>query len=199
MHPQLFSMAQHSNLLLLPQPPPTLVEVYPRYSHRKKWVSPKKVKPPVIFPMRTILTCLIGGHLPLWAVVLISMACALGCMFIVVIGGLVADKIMKKRAGYTRAPTYSYDRQAAMSRMPPEQLFGSIGQGRSDLEKRSTQLWADNFFNQEFGGYGVRRIGRFALYLLCWSFYGAPNWSFPIEWSTPFFAPSRVLSRPHWR
>ncbi|CAG8974424.1 hypothetical protein HYALB_00004120 [Hymenoscyphus albidus] len=75
-------------------------------------------------------------------VVLIALAIALGLIFLLVVAGVVAERIRRKRDGYMPAPTSSYDNQNKIleSRIPPEQLFGSLGQGRSGVEKQSTRI-----------------------------------------------------------
>lgn len=81
-----------------------------------------------------------GAHLAKGFVVLISLGIALGLIFLLVIAGVLAERIWRKREGYQPAPTSSYDRNDGLSRVPPEQLFSSLGQGRSGLEKQSTML-----------------------------------------------------------
>jgi len=58
----------------------------------------------------------------------------------IVIAGVLAERIRRKREGYMPAPTSSYDRSNGMSRVPPEQLFSSLGQGRHGVEKQGTML-----------------------------------------------------------
>merc|ERR1711964_27186 len=60
--------------------------------------------------------------------------------FFLVIAGVVAERIRRKREGYVPAPTASFDRSQGLSRVPPEQLFGSLAQGRSGVEKQSTRI-----------------------------------------------------------
>ncbi|KAH6675609.1 cortical protein marker for cell polarity-domain-containing protein [Halenospora varia] len=73
-------------------------------------------------------------------IVLIALAIALGLIFFMVVAGVIAERIRRKREGYIPAPTNSYDRSAGMSRVPPEQLFGSLGQSRVGVEKQSTMI-----------------------------------------------------------
>ena len=82
----------------------------------------------------------IEGGLAVGFVVLIGLAIALLLIFLIVLAGIIAERIRKKREGYMPAPTSSYDRGAAMTRMPPQQLFSSIGQNRSGIEKQSTLI-----------------------------------------------------------
>ncbi|KAG9245977.1 cortical protein marker for cell polarity-domain-containing protein [Calycina marina] len=81
-----------------------------------------------------------GGHVKVGYIILIGLAISLGIIFLLVLAGIIAERIRIKRQGYIPAPTSSYDRGAAMSRMPPQQLFGSIGQSRSGIEKQSTLI-----------------------------------------------------------
>ncbi|KAI9679887.1 MAG: hypothetical protein M1817_004902 [Caeruleum heppii] len=72
-----------------------------------------------------------GGKLAVGFVVLISLAIALALIFILVVVGILAERIRRKREGYVQAPTQMYDKQANMERLPPSHLFGSLGaQGR---------------------------------------------------------------------
>ncbi|PHH61499.1 hypothetical protein CDD81_346 [Ophiocordyceps australis] len=71
------------------------------------------------------------GHMPLVFVVLIGLAIALGLILLVVLAGLVIDRLRKKREGYSRAPTSMYDRGSGIQRIPPRELLESLGQSRS--------------------------------------------------------------------
>lgn len=79
-------------------------------------------------------------HLRVGFVVLIALAISLGIIFLMVIAGVIAERIRRKREGYVPAPTATYDRGNGMSRIPPSQLFGSLGQGRSGIEKQSAMI-----------------------------------------------------------
>ncbi|KAI5466277.1 cortical protein marker for cell polarity-domain-containing protein [Mariannaea sp. PMI_226] len=72
-----------------------------------------------------------GSHMKLVFVILIGLAISLGLMFLLVLAGIILDRIRKRREGYTPAPTSMYDRGSGIQRVPPHQLFGSLGQGRS--------------------------------------------------------------------
>lgn len=61
-------------------------------------------------------------------VVLISLACALGTTFLIVVAGILIEKYRKRHENYSRAPT-TYDKTSNMGRIPPEHLFGRLGQG----------------------------------------------------------------------
>lgn len=71
-----------------------------------------------------------GGHMPLGFVVLIGLAIALGLIMLLVIAGIVLDRIRKKREGYTPAPTSMIDRGSGMQRIPPRELLESLGNSR---------------------------------------------------------------------
>ncbi|CAL3968708.1 unnamed protein product [Diplocarpon coronariae] len=81
-----------------------------------------------------------SGKLAKGFVVLIALAIALGLIFFLVVAGVVAERFRRKREGYVPAPTASFDRNQGLSRVPPEQLFGSLAQGRSGVEKQSTRI-----------------------------------------------------------
>ena len=79
-----------------------------------------------------------GGHLAVGFVVLIGLGIALGLTFLMVVAGVLAERLRRKREGYMPAPTY--DRNAGISRIPPSQLFSSLGQGRGAVEKQSAMI-----------------------------------------------------------
>jgi len=75
-----------------------------------------------------------GHHLAVGFVVLIALAIALALIFLLVVAGIMAERIRRKREGYVPAPTQMYDKNNNMHRIPPEHLLaGSLGpgQGRS--------------------------------------------------------------------
>ncbi|KAI1006923.1 Squalestatin S1 biosynthesis cluster protein [Podosphaera aphanis] len=83
-----------------------------------------------------------SGKLAKGFVVLISLAFALVIIMLVIVVGLFVERLRKKQEGYSPAPTNSYERGNSLtSRVPPEQLFGSIGQGgRKAVEKQATLI-----------------------------------------------------------
>jgi hypothetical protein len=81
-----------------------------------------------------------GHHLAKGFVVLIALGIALVLTFLLVVAGLIADRLRKRREGYSHVSTDAFDRSGGMSRVPPEQLFSSLGQGRSGVEKQSTMI-----------------------------------------------------------
>ncbi|KAF4979079.1 hypothetical protein FZEAL_4639, partial [Fusarium zealandicum] len=71
------------------------------------------------------------SHMPLVFVILIGLAIALGLMLLLVLAGIILDRLRKKRDGYAPAPTSMYDRGSGMQRIPPHELLESLGHGRS--------------------------------------------------------------------
>lgn len=70
----------------------------------------------------------IGGRIARGLVVLIGLACALGTIFLVVVAGILLERYRRRAAGYQPAPTSYPDKAANMGRIPPEHLFGRLGQ-----------------------------------------------------------------------
>lgn len=71
-----------------------------------------------------------SGHLPIYAIVLIGLGIALGLTLLIVVAGMVMERLRKKREGYVPAPTSMYDRGSGMQRIPPHELLESLGKGR---------------------------------------------------------------------
>ncbi|KAK8925135.1 Polarized growth protein rax2 [Metarhizium anisopliae] len=71
-----------------------------------------------------------GGSMPLGFVVLIGLAIALGLVLLMVLAGMILDRLRKKREGYTPAPTSMYDRGSGIQRIPPHELLESLGRSR---------------------------------------------------------------------
>lgn len=63
-------------------------------------------------------------------VVLIALACALGAIFLLVVAGILIERYRRKHEGYTQAPSNYFDKTSNMGRIPPEHLFGQLGQSR---------------------------------------------------------------------
>ncbi|PKS10492.1 hypothetical protein jhhlp_002244 [Lomentospora prolificans] len=74
-----------------------------------------------------------GSNMPLVFVVLIGLAISLGLMLIIVAAGIFLDRLQKKREGYVPAPTTMIDRSSGIRRIPPSQLFESLGRERADI------------------------------------------------------------------
>jgi Cortical protein marker for cell polarity len=70
----------------------------------------------------------IGSNLALGFIVLIGLAIALSLIFLIVVAGIIAERIRRKREGYMPVSTNMIDK----SRLPPEQLFGTVGHGRNN-------------------------------------------------------------------
>lgn len=79
-----------------------------------------------------------GGRIAKGFVVLIALGIALALTFLLVVAGVIAERLRKRREGYMPAPTNAFS--GGMSRVPPEQLFSSLGQNRSGVEKQSTRI-----------------------------------------------------------
>ncbi|RFU25027.1 hypothetical protein B7463_g11311, partial [Scytalidium lignicola] len=88
-----------------------------------------------LFSQKQVSFASSGHHLAKGFVVLIGLAIALGLIFLLVLIGIFAERMRRKREGYMPAPTSTFDRQAGMARIPPEKLFGSLAQGRAAAGK----------------------------------------------------------------
>ncbi|KAK2606180.1 hypothetical protein QQS21_003463 [Conoideocrella luteorostrata] len=71
-----------------------------------------------------------GSHMPLVFVVLIGLAISLGLILLMVLAGIILDRLRKKREGYMPAPTSMYDRGSGMQRIPPHELLESLRRSR---------------------------------------------------------------------
>lgn len=69
-------------------------------------------------------------HMPLVFVVLIGLAISLALILLLVLGGIILERLRKKREGYTPAPTSMYDRGSGIQRIPPHELLESLGRSR---------------------------------------------------------------------
>lgn len=56
------------------------------------------------------------------------MLCALGCLFLIIIIGIIIERIQRRNNGYIPAPTYT-DKHSNVGRIRPEELFQSLGKG----------------------------------------------------------------------
>ena len=68
-----------------------------------------------------------GNKMPLGFVVLIGLGVALGLTVLIVLAGLVLDRVRKRREGYMPAPTSMIDRGSGIARIPPHELLGGLG------------------------------------------------------------------------
>lgn len=71
-----------------------------------------------------------SGGLALVFIVLIGLAISLGLILLLVVCGILLDRLRKRREGYTPAPTSMYDRSSGIRRIPPRELLESLGKGR---------------------------------------------------------------------
>ncbi|KAL9604782.1 MAG: hypothetical protein Q9219_000230 [cf. Caloplaca sp. 3 TL-2023] len=69
-----------------------------------------------------------GGKISKGLRVLIGLACALGTIFLVVVAGILLERYRRSRTGYRPAPTSYPNKAANVDRIPPEHLFGRLGQ-----------------------------------------------------------------------
>ncbi|KAI9735680.1 MAG: hypothetical protein M1834_001696 [Cirrosporium novae-zelandiae] len=75
-----------------------------------------------------------AGSLSTGAIVAIALACALGCMFVLIAVGFILFSARRKREGYMPAPTAAWnEKRATINRVPPEQLFQSLGNRTGDV------------------------------------------------------------------
>lgn len=67
-------------------------------------------------------------------VVLVSFCIALGCVFLIVVLGIILNRVQRYRQGYVQAPTaFQTDRPTSMRRVPPEYLFDTLRQRHSGV------------------------------------------------------------------
>lgn len=71
-----------------------------------------------------------GGRMSLVFIVLIGLAISLGLILLIVVAGMLLDRLRKKREGYIPAPTSMYDRGNGLQRIPPHELLESLAKGR---------------------------------------------------------------------
>ncbi|KAL8703416.1 MAG: hypothetical protein Q9201_003387 [Fulgogasparrea decipioides] len=76
----------------------------------------------------TSLIPLKAGRMAKGFVVLIGLACALGATFLLVVAGILVERYRRRAEGYQPAPTSYSDKTSNMGRIPPEHLFGRLGQ-----------------------------------------------------------------------
>ncbi|KAL8834049.1 MAG: hypothetical protein Q9170_003941 [Blastenia crenularia] len=69
-----------------------------------------------------------GGRIASGLIVLIGLACGLGTIFLLVVAGILLERYRRRSSGYQPAPTTYPDKTANMGRIPPEHLFGRLGQ-----------------------------------------------------------------------
>ncbi|CAG7921972.1 unnamed protein product [Penicillium olsonii] len=110
--------------------------------------------------------------------VLVAFCCALGCVFLIVLAGVILNKIQRRRQGYAAAPqTFGTDRPSDMQRLPPEYLFNSLGQpnpvystitnvlNRPTNTNKKTRHWTRHLTRPLWGPrvtWSPRKISRFS-------------------------------------
>lgn len=61
--------------------------------------------------------------------ILVAFCAALGTLFLIVVAGMILNRIQRKRAGYSTVPSVPYqDKNVNINRVPPDRLFASMGQ-----------------------------------------------------------------------
>lgn len=61
--------------------------------------------------------------------ILVAFCAALGTIFVIILAGMILNRIQRKRAGYSTLPAVPYhDKNVNINRVPPERLFASMGQ-----------------------------------------------------------------------
>jgi hypothetical protein len=74
-----------------------------------------------------------GHHHSRGIAVLVALCSALGTLFLLILVGIILDRIQRRRNGYNAIPSAPYsDKQSNITRVPPEHLFGSLGQRNSN-------------------------------------------------------------------
>jgi hypothetical protein len=64
---------------------------------------------------------------------MVALCAALGTLFLIVLVGIILDRVQRRRNGYNTIPSATYtDKPSNISRVPPEHLFGSLGQRNSN-------------------------------------------------------------------
>ncbi|KAL9113360.1 MAG: hypothetical protein Q9227_002401 [Pyrenula ochraceoflavens] len=65
-------------------------------------------------------------------VILVALCAALGCIFLIILAGIITDRVQRRRAGYSSIPNAYNDKHSNIGRVPPEHLFSQLGgNGRS--------------------------------------------------------------------
>ncbi|KAJ9496097.1 hypothetical protein H2202_008343 [Exophiala xenobiotica] len=60
--------------------------------------------------------------------VLVALCAALGTIFLIILIGIILNRIQRRRAGYKTVPSVPYaDKNSNIQRVPPEALFGNMG------------------------------------------------------------------------
>ena len=67
-------------------------------------------------------------HLALGLVVVVGLAIALACIFLLVMAGILIERRRRRREGYV---PMSMDKNGNLQRIPPESLLGGLGEKSS--------------------------------------------------------------------
>lgn len=68
-----------------------------------------------------------GGH-STGIVILVALCAALGTIFLIILMGIILNRIQRRRAGYKTVPSVAYaDKHSNIRRVPPEALLGNLG------------------------------------------------------------------------
>lgn len=60
-------------------------------------------------------------------VILVALCAALGVLFLIILIGLIIERVQRKRQGYSAIPAFYTDKNSNLGRVPPEHLFQSLG------------------------------------------------------------------------
>lgn len=60
---------------------------------------------------------------------LVALCAALGTLFLIILIGIILNRLQRRRNGYNTIPNRTYtDKPSNINRVPPERLFGTLGQ-----------------------------------------------------------------------
>ena len=78
-------------------------------------------------PVHSLILITEVGH-SLGIVVLVALCAALGTIFLLILIGIILNRIQRRRAGYKTLPSVPYaDKHSNIHRVPPEALLGNLG------------------------------------------------------------------------
>src|SRR2546423_1453453 len=70
-----------------------------------------------------------GHHHSKGIAVLVALCAALGSLFLIILVGIILDRMQRRRNGYNTIPIIAYtDKHPNLYRVPPEHLFGTLAQ-----------------------------------------------------------------------
>jgi hypothetical protein len=80
------------------------------------------------FSTESMLTSSSDAHHSRGITVLVALCAALGTIFLIILLGLILNRVQRRRQGYNQVPQVPYqDKHSNINRVPPERLFGSLG------------------------------------------------------------------------